>query len=328
MLLRFFRSIGARMLFFIPLLGILLWTHSLIKAPVTQHQYDVYPMPLYAFFGSIMSSNSFAGVILALTLIVLQGFLLVRLNTRFILINNRTYLPALFFVILTACIPDVQRLNPAIFSGFFLLLALEKILESFHRNMLAHEIFIASLLIATGSLFYPFMSLMMFSLWIGVAILRPFNWREWIFTLLGFLTPMFFLFSYFYLLHSDPSKLFVSFRNAFTRDFNVRQLNIASIIFIGFILLLLLVSSQHMIRAYQSMKILPRKTFNIFLWLFLNAVLIYVFCKPASVELIFIAAIPVSYLLSHYFAMIRSAFWGNIFLLMMMALIGWIQIAG
>ena len=328
MLLRFFRSIGARMLFFIPLLGILFWLHSILQTPDIQHQFDVYPMPLYAFFVNLMPVHSIAGTILALTLVILQSFLLVRLNTRFILINNRTYLPALFFVILTACIPDVQRLNPALFSGFFLLLALEKVLESFHRNMLAHEIFMAALFLGAGAMFYPFMVLMMLSLWVALAIIRPFNWREWVFTILGFLTPVFFLFSFFYLVYSDPNKVFYSFRDAFVTQFNLRHPSMLSLIFIGFTLLMLLISSQYMIRAYQTMKILPRKAFNIFLWVFLNCVGIYLVFKPASHELIFIAAIPVSYLLSHYFARIRSMFWGNIFLLTLLVLIGLIQVLG
>lgn len=328
MLLRFFRSIGARMLFFIPLLGIVFWLHSFMKAPETQHQFDVYPMPLYQFVISLLPVYSIAGNILALTLVILQSFLLVRLNTRFILINNRTYLPAIFFVILTACIPDIQRLNPALFAGIFLLLSIEKILESFHRNMLAHEIFIASIFIGLGSLFYPFMPLMMLSIWIALAIIRPFNWREWVFTILGFSTPMFFMFSYYYLSNADALKLFNSFESAYEHQFNLKQPSTTSLIFMCFTLLLLLISSQYMIRAYQTMKILPRKAFNIFLWIFLNSIIIYFIVPQATLELIFLSAIPVSYLLSHYFARIRSAFWGNVFILILLILIGFIQVWG
>ena len=325
MLLRFFRSIGTPMLFFIPFMGLFFWFHDLVKVPTVPFPFDVHPMPLFTFFTQWLPANAVGGSILALSLVVIQGFLLIRLNTRFILINNRTYLPALFFIVTTACIPEIQRMNPVIFSGFFMLLAIERMLESYHRHQLAYEVFNASLFVSVGALFYPFMSLMMLSIWISLSILRSFNWREWAFTIVGFLTPLFFAFSYFYLVYSQPWKVFESFRDAIFTQIPMHKPSLGSIIFIIFSLILLLISSRHMLRAYQSMKILPRKTFNIFLWIFLNVVMIYLLFPSAGSELIFLGAIPVSFLLSHYFTILRSNFWGNSFIFCMLAILVWIQ---
>lgn len=119
MFLRFFRTTGAQVLFMILLLSILLWLPSFIHVPKVLFFFDETQMPLYKFFTNLISYNSFVAKLLTYLLILLQAFLLVRLNTRFIFINNRTYLPALFYILLTASIPAVQRLNPAIFAGFF-----------------------------------------------------------------------------------------------------------------------------------------------------------------------------------------------------------------
>ncbi len=325
MLLRFFRSTGTQIIVAIPFFGLLLWLRSLMNAPSVAFLFDSHPMPLYKFITDILPYTSFYGTLLTLILVIAQGFLLVRLNTRFIFINNRSYLPALFFVLFSAAIPDLQRLNPVIFSGFFLLLALEQIFESYKSQKTAHEFFLAAILISIGTLFYPFLLFFVFTLWISIIILRQFNWREWIFTILGFAIPQFFIFSYYYLIHNDPTRLFHDYQTVFAANYKFTDYNYAVTSFIVFAALLSIMSSFFMIQSFQSKKILPRKGFIVFLWMFINCLIVFVLVRQASVELIFIAAIPLSYLLAHYFALMKSVFWGNVFLIVTILLLSAIQ---
>ena len=325
MLLRFFRSTGSQMIIFIPFLGILLWLHPIIAIPQSSYFFDSQPMPLYQWVTRVFPFHSFLGTMLTLSFVIIQGFLLVRLNTRFIFINNRTYLPALLFVILTASVIEVQRLNPVIFSGFFLLLALERLFESFRRDRLANEIFSASFFIAIGSLFYPFVIFLLLVIWIGIAILRPFNWREWFFTILGLGTPFFFVFSYYYLVYNDASLFLSSFFDQFHVKHEYLSYRLPLITLLIYVMFLLLLSSQFIIKSFQGKKILQRKAFTLFFWLFFNILGIYLFIPQASVELIYFLALPLSYLLANYFVLMRSLFWGNIFLLVLLGLIVWNQ---
>jgi hypothetical protein len=326
MLLRFFRSTGAQVLVIIPLMGLLLWLPSLLKAPTATFFFDKAPMPLYKFVTDVIPYRSFIATMLTLVLVILQGFLLVRLNTRFIFINNRTYLPALFFILLTASVPNLQRLNPVIFSGFFLLLALEKIYESYSTNKVAHQFFVAAFYLATGTLFYPFLLFFMVILWISLVILKPFNWREWLFTILGFFLPMYFTFSYYYLVYNQPFRLWNDFLSVFTVISTKPHYPVPVIIFMVLMLVLLMLAIQFMGRTFRAKKILPRKAFAILMWLFVNAIVVYLLVGNASAELIFLGAVPVSYLLAHYFALIKSEFFGNIFLLIILVLLAVIQL--
>ena len=328
MLLRFFRSTGAILIFAIPFFGLILWLKSFIKATNVAFLFDTHPMPFYKLISDIFPYTSFFGTLLTLVMVIMQGFLLVRLNTRFIFINNRSYLPAIFFVLFSASIPDLQRLNPVIFSGFFLLFALEKIFESYKTRNVAYEYFLASFFISVGTLFYPFLLFFLFTLWIGLSIFRQFNWREWAFTLVGFLVPQFFVFSFYYLAYNDPGGLFNDYKSIFTASYKFPEYNYTIIVFAIFTIILSLIASQFMIRSFQSKKILPRNGFIVFLWLFINCLAVFILIRQASVELIFIAAIPLSYLVAHFFALMKSIFWGNVFLFVMILLLVWIQIWG
>jgi Family of unknown function (DUF6427) len=325
-MLRFFRSSGTQMIIFVPFLGVMLWLHSILKTPHVLFLFDRSPMPLYKFITGFLPATSAVATAITLALVVLQGLWLVRLNTRFIFINNRNYLPALLFILLCTSIPDLQRLNPVLLSGFFLLLAIEKVFESYRNNKLSYEYFVAAFYISIGYLFYPYLIFFIFFIWAALAVLKPFNWREWAFTIIGFLVPVFFTFSFYYLVYNDPLRIYLDFKAAFSSNYHFSDYHISGIAFFGFMVLLVLVASQFMIRTYTGMKILPRKAFTVIFWLFVNSIAVYLLVSQASVEMIFLVAIPLSYLFSNYFTFMKSRVWGNIILLLLLILIIWIQV--
>jgi hypothetical protein len=325
MLLRLLRSTGAQIILLIPILATLLWLPAFAHPAEGIFLFDSYPMPSYKLISEIVHIGSFLGTTIALLLVIAQAFLLVRLNTRFNLINNRTYMPAIIFILLTASIPDLQRLNPVIFSGFFLLLGIELMFNGYQSGKVAYEFFTASFFISLGATFYPYLLFFLFIVWASLIILRPFNWREWLFSLMGFLLPWFFVFSYYYLIHNDPVHIITDLTNVFNIDYDFPQYSLLIYIFGGFTGLLILISSQLMIKEFTSKKILPRKAFLIFLWLFINCLGVYLLVNQASVEILFLAAIPLSFLFSHYFTFVKSNFWGETFVTFLILLIVLIQ---
>lgn len=310
------------MVIFIPLLAVLLWLRPMIHTPGHSYFFDVQTMPLYQCVLDVLPGHSLAGSFITLLFLVIQGFLLVRLNTKFIFINNRSYFPAFFFVILTSSVYDIQTLNPVVFSNFFLLLAFEKLFDSMrHERQLAYELFSVSFFISIGVLFYPFTVFLMVVIWIGLAILRPFNWREWIFTLLGLVTPFFLIDSYSYFLFNKTPIALNSLIHSFTMHHETIKFQPALITLFLYFAFLGIISSIFIINSFQGKKIVQRNAYVLFLWLFLNIMAIYFFIPQASVELIYFLAIPLSYLLANYFVFIRSKFWGNIFLILLLALV-------
>lgn len=156
MLLRFFRTNGAIIIVTIPLIGIILWLAPFLNASRTPLLSDQIRLPLYeSLFGFILHKEVIQEIV-AFILVMAVAFLLVRLNTRFIIINNRTYLPALIYVLIVSGIPELQKLNPALISSFFMLFIIEKVLDSYRYENLFYGFFTAAFVIGVGSLIYPF----------------------------------------------------------------------------------------------------------------------------------------------------------------------------
>src|SRR6056297_2901039 len=155
MFYKLFKSYHPILVIIIPLAGISLWINSFIDAPdYTYFQFDCHQMPLYRLILSWFGNNILTTSIVSLSLIIIIGFLLVRLSTKYILLKERTYLPAFLYVVMVSGLPALQRINPAIIASLFLVFAIEKILDSYRKRGISYNYFEASFIISLGSLFY------------------------------------------------------------------------------------------------------------------------------------------------------------------------------
>ena len=71
----------------------------------------------------------------------------------------------------------------------------------------------------------------------------------------------------------------------------------------AFITLICLV---HLVYALNSKKVKSRKTFVLLIWIFLISAGMIMLLKSVSFEIIWLAAIPMSYFVSHYFVFARN----------------------
>jgi hypothetical protein len=306
MLLKQFKRTGPFTVFLIAIVLILLWIGAFLKLKEGFSLYfDLDPMPLYGFISGLTGTHPAPGLILSFILLGVMIFLMVNLNTTLFFINERTFLPALFYVLLSGLFPQYQLLNPAIISAVFLMMAIKRIMESYRVQGTAYSFFDAGLLIAIGSLFY--INLIWFGLitFIGILLLRPFNLREILLSILGLLTPFILTVAIYYVLGRDPLDfLDLIIYNMFEKEgeFAFNPFSIAGIIFTG---LLMFVAIAQLFMVIGTKKIQSRKIFSVLLWVFIISVVVYFLVPAVSIEMIWIAAIPVSYYLSHYMIFVR-----------------------
>ena len=327
MLLRFFRTNGAQIIVLIPIIGIILWLGPFLNASKIPLLSDQLRIPLYeALFGYLLNIDIVQKII-AFILVLSVAFLLVRLNARFIIINNRTYLPAIVYILLVSGIPDIQKLNPALISTFLMLYIVEKVLNSYRYESLYYGFFTAAFMLGAGSLIYPFFVYFFATLWAGLILLRKFNWREWAFTFIGFGLPFFFAFSYYYIFFDQPAFLFEQFNSFYEHSYDFQGYTLPVFVFLGIIAFVMLISSQFLLHAYSARKILSRRAYTLLLWLFVNTIALFFLVEQASVELIYIAAIPLAFLLSNYWVYVKAVFWGNLFLMILIGSVLFNQIS-
>jgi len=325
MLLRFFRTIGAQILIFIPLIGLLLWMGPIFHGSLSPVLSDTIRMPIFEFLMNAFTGVEFISIAVALVLVMAIAFLLVRLNTKFILINNRTYLPAIIYILITSGIPDIQKLNPSLLSAFAILFVFEKILDSYRFEGLFYDFFTASFVIACASLIYPFIIFFIIILWTGIILIRQFNWREWVFTFLGLLTPLILALSYYYVVHDRASILFEKYTIFYTNTFQYAGYTNETYIFLGILGFLLIITSIFMAQMLTTRKIVSRRAFVLLLWMFLYTLGVFFSIRQVSVEIIYIIAIPISFLFSNFWVYVKSMFWGNLFLWMLLGSIIYAQ---
>jgi len=327
MFLRLLKGTGPGVIFLI----IIILTGVWIRAFLVPHTggisyYDNDPMPLYGLLKLVLGKNQLFGVAFSFAMVSLIAFLLVNFNTSVFFINERTFLPALIYILLGGFFPEYQGLNPVLPATLFLMLAIKRIMDGYRKAGTAYNFFDAGILISIGSLFYA--NLIWFGLLviIGIALLRTGNVIEIAISLLGLITPYLLTFGIYYVIGKDLWELLAMVKNnLFVRSdlYPFSRLTIVALIFTGMIVL---VSLFYLLMHLNAKKIKSRQTFSILIWGFLIAVAGYIFLPSASVELIWIISIPVSYFLTHYFVFARKKLVPEIFFSVFVVLILMIQI--
>ena len=319
MLLRIFKNNNTAGFLLIPLITVLAWLPGLRRDAVQQMVFDIHPMPLYRLVINYVDVNSLLATLLAIVIVLIIGFYLIKFNSTYNVLREKSLLPTFLFLLFISCIPVLHRLSPALLSMVFFIPALDKLLASYKTERLSYNYFEASFLIGAGSLMYFNLIYYIILVWVALFILRPVIWREWIFSILGVITPWFFYVSGYFLLHDTIKPVQELVIAKFTVTDPSRFIFLPEIIYFSYLLILIIVASRHITNSMPKMKVLSRKIYVLFFWTWALSVVLYLLIETANIELIVFAAIPVSFLLSHYILFLRSGFWSNLFLWVIMA---------
>jgi len=119
-------------------------------------------------------------------LIVVCAVQLASLFNKLGFLDKDTQLPALFFIFFSCSILSEQSLGPIICGLPFSLWAFRRSWDTPAENKTLSVHFDAGILVGIASLFYLPFVLMIPALWVGMAFMRTFRWREWISPVLGF----------------------------------------------------------------------------------------------------------------------------------------------
>jgi hypothetical protein len=327
MLLRKFKETGPDVIILIFIILLLTWTGAFLHPHLPAYQgFDIKPMPLFGLLMSVTGFSPLFSVIVASLLVLLIAFLLVNFNTSAFFISERNFLPALVYVLFSGYFPQYQILNPVLPAAVFLILGIRRIIESYKVQGTAFSFFDAGMLISIGSLFYA--SLIWFGLLliIGMAILRTGSIKEIIISILGLAAPVFIVYGFLYVTGKDmDSMLSAVTYNLFAKDanYNIPVLTMVVLIISGIIVL---ISVTHLLSAINSKKIKSRKTFILFLWTFFIIAGVYFLLDPVSVEIHWLAVIPPSYFISHYFVFSRRKVFPEIMLAVLLVLAALAQV--
>ncbi|MDY6801301.1 MAG: DUF6427 family protein [Bacteroidota bacterium] len=315
-------------IFLIIISAIALWIGNFLYPSVDLFSFDNEPVLFYKWLNHYFTYNSFVSLFISLLLLLIQAFLLVQFNRKYILINYRTFLPAFFYVLIAGSFVPLQRINPVLIGTLFMFIATNYIYDVYRRDYALNRLYMAGFFISVASMFWPPFAVFFVVIWIALIILRPFVGREWVVSLLGFFTPYLFVFTYYYVF-LDIVKL-EALAESFLGYFNILRIfdpmHYAYYIFYALLFICIVLASFVIITDFHKKKIKNRKYFEINWWLFLIGVLLFIFFENVSYEIIYFIAIPVSFLLTEYFYSVRKRWILNILLFFILSSIVYIQI--
>ena len=134
-----------------------------------------------------------SSILLAGLIVFAQAMLINYLVNHFNLLGKPTFLPALMYITVSGLLTPFLVLSPPLICNFLVIWMLFK-LFSFYKSKDSKTLaFDLGMIVAVGSLIYlPFIFLFL-TIWIGLMIFKPFDWREWVACIVGYITILFFV---------------------------------------------------------------------------------------------------------------------------------------
>lgn len=195
MLIRFIKNNRSLSVVVLPVAMITLWLYGFLNpvVPLSEHA-----APLYKLMLTGIQDYPFLITLVSFILIFSEALLINYIIQRNEIINTTSYLPALVYMVLMSLQPEMFSLHPIVIASLFMLLATHRLLQSYKKETSYSEAFDTGFYIALASLFYIPSLVFILLIWAGLIIIRPFVWREWIISFIGFTLPWVFLMFYYF----------------------------------------------------------------------------------------------------------------------------------
>ncbi len=237
--------------------------------------------------------------------LVAGSFLISVLTIKHEIADKQNYLPAFLYLFFSSLVLDKNLLHPALIANIFILVALNSLIDTYRDENVLSKIFNAAFFTILAVFFYLNYAFFIFLFFIGLIILRPFNWRELAMSIFGFIAPVFMYICFCYLINADYIVFFTDlfdllsfFQKPLISEYYYPLL-------FALCILLVLCTAKHFSKGFGG-KVKTQKAISIIYW-FLLLSFINFFSKNNDYYFPTIAStIPLSILFSDYFYNIKQ----------------------
>lgn len=294
---------------FLPIVILLLWGTNLIEPRFVVHHYDATPMVLYKPLMAIQNLSALGGQILALVLLGLNIVSLIKVNSTIRLIEKRSVFYILLIVIFSSSLPDFKQLNPMQPALLFLIFGFSSLFKMYKQERELTKIFESGICFSIASLFYAPAIYFTIIIFIGLILLVPFYWRQWLSALFGVLLPILILFALAFCFDTLQTQLQVWKVNLLTQRTGMFN-NMVPLLYSLYFALLFILSGVYSFSGGLK-KVVSRKYYLIFL-LFLALVLcLYLFVSYVGVDFLYFGMLPVAVYVSNYMVNLKNRFFAE-----------------
>lgn len=318
MVIRFFKDNNISSLIALPVLTVVVYALGFFKNPPIISVDDA--GPVYSWIMNYLKTYSrIFHFLLGLVLLIAQVFYLNHIVNKYEVLYKPSHLPSLMYIVCMSLFPSFLCLHPMLFVNLILLAVLELLFSVYKSDTGLSTIFNAGFLLAIATLFYIPSATLLLLIWVSLILLRPYAWRDWVISQIGFSTPFFFI-SIYYLYMNELSVFwtkalkFTDSHLLFSFVFNERyyfSLGVIACLLIISVMILQANFYKNFIRTRRYQQALGAFLILASSSFMLNTVVaLYHFT---------IVAIPLSIFLGYYFLASKKKFWREVFFLVLLA---------
>ena len=316
MFIRFFKSNNASALLFLPLIAIVIWVFGFISPTVLPVKHA---MPLYDLIAGVFVNIPWLSITIGLLLVIGEAFLLNFIVNENEVLEKQNYLPALFYIVFMSNNDAMLTLHPLLFGNLFVLFALHKLLSSYRKDKAFSQAFDAGLLISIATLFYfPFVVFLPL-LGVGLIIMRPFNWREWVISSFGALVPYLFIITFYFWLDKLDYLFYDKMFYQFIREKPISDLPKTFYFMLGIGCLVILFSIFKIIIGVGIGSQRTKKSIILLVWFLFFSALSILFAPEISTKYFSAFAIPSAVFCANYFANIKKEWWAEFLFILLIS---------
>ena len=166
----------------------------------------------FSLLKTFLLSYTWASPLLSGLLCFIQALLINDIVNQNKIVAKKNYLAGLLFIIVFSFFKESLLLTPASLALTFLILSTRKMFSLIRKEKAFGDVYDVGFLVAMAALFYFPTSLFILFAYIGIGIIRAFNYRDWVIVLLGFISPYIVVFTWYYWFDNTP-KLFADMAN-------------------------------------------------------------------------------------------------------------------
>jgi hypothetical protein len=261
---------------------------------------------LFSVYGNIAIAGS---------LVFIQAILFNRVVNEYNLFGKPSFLPALMYVTGCSLFVHFLVLSPTLICNFLVIWMLEKFLSIHRKESAMATMFDVGMMIGVGALIYlPFVTMMVL-LWIALIIFRPFNWREWIAGIIGFLTVYFFIGVAYY--WTESYQKLGDFKVPLAIEFKLFQINRYNyLVLIPLLLILFLAVISLQQKLYRSYVHIRKSYLMVFFMLIFSILSFFVTSKYPVFHFLLVVPAMAVFMGFYFTAAAKRWFYESLFLLL------------
>ncbi len=324
MLYRFLNNNNGIHYIILPIVIVMLWMHSIVSPELIVLDEDVL-MPLYKLFYQLMHWSPFAGNFVCVLFVFIIIIQLVWLNDRYSYLGSKSFLPAYIFVFIIGGMINLHHLAPVYPATFFGMFAVNRLLSSTEVSKSYSSAFESGFFLGISSLIYPNMVFFFPLIWIGLKqLLNNIGWRHILLPVIGFFTPCFLAFSY-YFFFNETEYFFSAIVHNINHSLYTLTIDNKYLTFLASLSVITFIGSVASILNLAKKTNLHRSIFHLFTGIYLIALLLFFFWSGSSYELVILAATSIAALFASFLINTRKKWIANFIITIMVGILLYVQ---